>query len=74
MKRASWRRSITPCRRTKPTTSSFSATACRTGVDPIAFERLSGLRAYNLGIVGDLGPGVMLNIGKAYLSKIPRRG
>jgi hypothetical protein len=45
--------------------------ACRTGVDPIAFERLSGLRAYNLGIVGDLGPGVMLNIGKAYLSKHP---
>ena len=45
--------------------------ACRTGVDPIAFEHLTGLHAYNLGIVGDLGPGVMVNIGKAYVSKHP---
>ncbi len=45
--------------------------ACRTDIDPIAFERLTGLRAYNLGIVGDLGPGAMVNIGKAYLAKHP---
>jgi hypothetical protein len=42
--------------------------ACRTGVDPVRFERATGLGAYNLGIVGDLGPGVMLNVAKGYLS------
>jgi hypothetical protein len=42
--------------------------ACRTGIDPVLFERLTGLRAYNLGIVGDLGPGVMLNVAGAYLA------
>jgi hypothetical protein len=45
--------------------------ACRTGVDPLRFERLTALRAYNLGIVGDLGPGVMLSVTKAYLSAHP---
>jgi hypothetical protein len=45
---------------------------CRTGLDPIQFEHLTGLHAYNLGIVGDLGPGVMLNIARAYLAKHPK--
>jgi hypothetical protein len=46
--------------------------SCRTGVDPVAFERRTGLHAYNLGIVGDLGPSVMLNVAKAYLAQHPR--
>jgi hypothetical protein len=45
--------------------------ACRTGIDPILIERLTGLRAYNLGIVGDLGPSVMLDVAKAYLLNHP---
>jgi hypothetical protein len=44
---------------------------CRTGLDPVEFERLTGWRAYNLGIVGDLGPGVMLNVAQAYFAKHP---
>lgn len=45
---------------------------CRTGLDPLQFERLTQLHAYNLGIVGDLGPGVMLNIAQAYLARHPK--
>lgn len=44
---------------------------CRTGLDPVHFECVTGLRAYNLGIVGDLGPDVMLNISQAYLAQHP---
>jgi hypothetical protein len=44
---------------------------CRTGLDPLRFERETGLQAYNLAIVGDLGPSVILNITKAYLSQHP---
>jgi hypothetical protein len=44
---------------------------CRTGIDPVQFESLTRLHAYNLGIVGDLGPDVMLNVAKAYLSRHP---
>ena len=45
---------------------------CRTGLDPVTFERSTGLHAYNLGIVGDLGPGVMRQILEAYLAKHPK--
>jgi hypothetical protein len=45
--------------------------ACRTGLDPVRFEKLTGIHSYNLGIVGDLGPGVMLSVANAYLSAHP---
>jgi hypothetical protein len=44
---------------------------CRSGLDPVRFESLTALHAYNLGIVGDLGPDVMLNVARAYLSTHP---
>jgi hypothetical protein len=44
---------------------------CRTAVDPVRFESLTGLRAYNLGVIGDLGPEVRLDLARAYLSKHP---
>jgi hypothetical protein len=46
--------------------------ACRAALDPARFESLTGLRAYNLGIVGDLGPDVRLDLAEAYLSQHPR--
>jgi hypothetical protein len=45
---------------------------CRFGVDPIQFEKLTGLRAYNLGGVGFLGPMGILLPARAYLAKHPR--
>jgi hypothetical protein len=45
---------------------------CRAGVDPIRFERLSGLRAFNLASQGRIGPMGFLITGKAYLSNHPR--
>jgi hypothetical protein len=45
--------------------------ACRAGIDPLAFERLTRLRGYNLGIVGDLGPDVRVELARAYLSTHP---
>jgi hypothetical protein len=45
---------------------------CRCGVDPAAFERVSGLSAYNLGSVGPVGPMGFLITAKAYLLKHPR--
>ncbi len=36
--------------------------ACRAAIDPVAFEKLTQLRGYNLGIVGDLGPDVRLEL------------
>jgi hypothetical protein len=45
--------------------------ACRAAIDPARFERLTRLRAYNLGIVADLGPEVRLDLAQAYLSKHP---
>jgi hypothetical protein len=44
---------------------------CRSGVDALSFERLSGLRAYNLGSQGRLGPMGFLITAKAYLSRHP---
>ena len=44
---------------------------CRCGIDPITFERLSGLRAYNLGTQGRLGPLGLLITAKAYLARHP---
>jgi hypothetical protein len=46
--------------------------ACRAAIDPLAFERLTQLRGYNLGIVGDLGPDVRLELARSYLSSHPR--
>ena len=46
--------------------------ACRAAVDPAAFEKLTQLRGYNLGIVGDLGPDVRLELARSYLSTHPR--
>jgi len=44
---------------------------CRTAIDPIRFESLTRLRGFNLGLVGDLGPEVRLDLASAYLSKHP---
>ncbi len=44
----------------------------RAGVDPILFERLSGLRGFNLANQGRIGPMGFLITGKAYLSHHPR--
>jgi hypothetical protein len=44
---------------------------CRTGIDPLDFERLSGLRAYNLGSIGKVGPMGFFLTAKAYLSRHP---
>ena len=41
---------------------------CRTAVDTVQFESLTRLRGFNLGIVGDLGPDVRLDLVQAYLS------
>lgn len=45
---------------------------CLCGVDPKRFERLTGLRGYNLGSQGRVGPMGFLITGKAYLSRHPR--
>jgi hypothetical protein len=46
--------------------------ACRFGIDPIEFERLTGLRSYNLGTIGNAGPTVVLSTsGRSYLSSHP---
>jgi hypothetical protein len=45
---------------------------CRTAVDTVQFESLTRLRGFNLGIVGDLGPEVRLDLVQAYLSAHPR--
>jgi hypothetical protein len=49
----------------------FGDSACRAAVDPLRFESLTRMRAYNLGILGDLGPDVRLNLAQAYLSRHP---
>jgi hypothetical protein len=45
---------------------------CRAGIDPAEFERLTGLRAYNLGSQGKAGAMAFVLTVKAYLSKHPR--
>lgn len=45
---------------------------CRCGIDPVLFERVSGLRAYNLGSLGSAGPSGFLITAEAYLLKHPR--
>jgi hypothetical protein len=44
---------------------------CRHDVDPIEFERLTGLKAYNLGMLGMTGPTAYVITLQAYLSKHP---
>jgi hypothetical protein len=44
---------------------------CHSGIDAAYFERLSGLRTYNLGSQGRLGPMGFLITAKAYLSRHP---
>ncbi len=44
---------------------------CRCGIDPAEFERLSGLRAYNLGSQGKAGPQSFALTVRAYLSNHP---
>ncbi len=45
---------------------------CRHGIDPDQFQKATGLRAYNLGILfGGLGPDVAPTIAQAYLAKHP---
>jgi len=44
---------------------------CRCGVDPIAFQRLSGMTAFNLGLIGPVGPMGFFITAKAYLLKHP---
>jgi hypothetical protein len=45
---------------------------CRSGLDPGQFEKLTQLRAYNLGVLfGGLGPDVLLNVAKTYLVNHP---
>ena len=44
---------------------------CRCGIDPVEFERLSGLHAYNLGSQGRAGPTAFVLTLKAYLSNHP---
>jgi hypothetical protein len=45
---------------------------CRTGIEPAQFERLTHLRAYNLGLLfGGLGPTVLPNVARSYLSRHP---
>jgi hypothetical protein len=45
---------------------------CRTGIDPVRFERLTGLAAYNLGSLRGIGPAGFLITAKAYLLHHPR--
>ncbi len=45
---------------------------CRCDVDAIQFGHVSGLRAYNLGSLGSIGPGGLLITAEAYLLKHPR--
>ncbi len=45
---------------------------CRGDIDPLAFERRTGLRAYNLGTFGSSGPSIIVAAAKAYLSSHPR--
>ncbi|HXY34986.1 MAG TPA: hypothetical protein VEI07_12215 [Planctomycetaceae bacterium] len=45
---------------------------CRCGIDPLQFERVSGLRAFNLGSLGNAGPTGFLITAEAYLWKHPR--
>lgn len=47
---------------------------CRSGIDPAEFERLTGLRAYNLGSQGKAGPMAYTLTAMAYLSKHPAPG
>jgi hypothetical protein len=44
---------------------------CRCGIDPAQFERLTGLRSYNLGSQGRAGPIALLITAKAYLATHP---
>jgi hypothetical protein len=46
--------------------------ACANAVDPLLFERLSGLRAWNLGSLRGIDPRGMLITIKAYLSHHPK--
>jgi hypothetical protein len=46
--------------------------ACRCDIDPLAFERLTGLRAYNLGTFGTSGPNLLAVTAESYLSNHPR--
>jgi hypothetical protein len=44
---------------------------CRCGIDPASFERLTGLRAYNLGSQGRAGAMAFVLTARAYLSNHP---
>jgi hypothetical protein len=45
---------------------------CRTGVDPVRFERLTGLSAYNLGSLRGIGASGFVITAKAYLLRHPK--
>jgi hypothetical protein len=45
---------------------------CRTGLDPVRFERLTGLRAYNLGSLRGIGGAGFVITAKAYLLHHPQ--
>jgi hypothetical protein len=45
---------------------------CADGIDPLAIERLTGLKSYNLGTQGGLGPTGFLVILKGYLENHPK--
>jgi hypothetical protein len=49
----------------------FGESACRSGVDPKRFESLTGLKAYNLGSLGLLGPEAQAITAKAYFENHP---
>ena len=50
----------------------FGDSTCHDGVDPVLFERLCGLRAYNIGSGRGLGPSGMAVTVMAYLLHHPR--
>jgi hypothetical protein len=47
--------------------------ACRSAAEPVQFERLTRLHAYNLGVLfGGLGPDVLQQVVRSYLLRHPR--
>jgi hypothetical protein len=50
----------------------FGDSTCRDGIDPAAFEKLTGLRAFNLGTAQGLGPNGMAVTALAYLTEHPK--
>ena len=50
----------------------FGDSTCRTGIDPVSFDRLTGLHSYNIGSGRGLGPNGMAVTVMAYLLHHPR--